>query len=258
MDGTKGLTPVGGMSYRHVVGSQLRKAIASGELPAGERLNEVDVAKRLGVSPTPVREAFRDLEQAGLIVVRSHRGAIVRPLTHRDLSEVYSLRAHLEQMAIRLAHPRLQKEDFARLEERIVEMEQRASAGDIVGVVELDVAFHRYILERADHDLLLQTWENIHPSRWTYITVQALSKKGPLYIARRHRPLLKALRADSVQVAIDAVAEHIEMVGTEALRVLDDMSAAAASGVKHATKGTPRRKHDQSPSRQTPPDRSER
>lgn len=232
MDATQSLKPVGGMSYRHVVAAQLRRAIALGELSPGERLNEVDVAKRLGVSATPVREAFRDLEQAGLIVVRPHRGAIVRPLTHRDLAEVYSLRAHLEQMAIRLAYPRLEKEDFTRLEERIVEMEQRATAGDVIGVVELDVAFHRYIVERADHDLLLQTWENIHPSRWTYITVQALSKKGALYIARRHRPLLKALQADSAQVAIDAVAGHIETIGTEALRVLDDMSATAPSDDK--------------------------
>ena len=227
MDETKGLRPVGGVSYRHVVGAQLRKAIASGELQPGEHVNEVDVAKRLGVSATPVREAFRDLEQAGLIVVRPHRGAVVRPLTHRDLSEVYSMRANLEQMAIRLAYPQLREEDFARLEERIAEMEQRALEGDVFGVVELDVAFHRIIVERAEHNLLLQTWESLHPSRWTYITVQALSKKGPLYIARRHTPLLKALRGDSAQGAIDAVTGHIEMIGTEALRVLDDMLATA-------------------------------
>lgn len=237
MDEIKGLRPVGGMSYRHVVGAQLRKAIASGELQPGERLSEVDVAKRLGVSATPVREAFRDLEQAGLIIVRPHRGAIVRPLTHQDLSEVYSMRANLEQMAIRLAYPRLQEEDFAYLEERIIEMEQRALNGDVFGVVELDVAFHRHIIERADHNLLLQTWENIHPSRWTYITVQALSKKGPLYIARRHRPLLKALRAPSAQGAIDAVTGHIEMIGTEALRVLDDMLATTQQDTAGATSG---------------------
>lgn len=211
-------------SYRQVVVMQLREAIASGELAPGEHLNEVAVADRLGVSPTPVREAFRDLEQSGLIEVQPHRGARVRPLTRRALSEIYSLRAHLEQLAIRLAHPRLEEQDFAQLKDLIEGMERCAEEGDPAGVVELDVAFHRHIVARADHDLLLETWEHIHPSRWTYVTVRVLSEKGPLYIARRHWPLLAALRKDSADVAIDAASEHIEFIGAEALEVLDAMS----------------------------------
>jgi DNA-binding GntR family transcriptional regulator len=211
-------------SYRHVVAQQLREAIASGDLTPGEHLNEVAVAKQLGVSATPVREAFRDLEQAGLIVVTPHRGARVRPLTQRALSEIYSLRAHLEQMAFRLAHPRLDEDDFSQLEELIERMEGRAERGDAAGVVELDVAFHRHIVARAGHDLLLETWEHIHPSRWTYVTVRVLSEKGPLYIARRHWPLLVALRKKSADVAIEAAAEHIEFIGAEAISVLGAMT----------------------------------
>lgn len=221
MDASK-LKQVPRRSYRQMVADQLRDAIASGELAPGEHLNEVAVAKSLGVSPTPVREAFRDLEQAGLIVVTPHRGATVRLLTHRDLEEIYSLRAHLEQMAIRLAHPRLGPADYEHLANLIRRMEERAKAGDTAAVVELDVAFHRHIVERADHTLLLQTWERIHPSRWTYVTVRVLSERGPLYIARRHWPLLKALRSGSVGEAMEAAAEHIEFIGAEALGVLDD------------------------------------
>lgn len=226
---TSNLKRVARTSYRQIVADQLREAIASGELAPGEHLNEVAVAKRLGVSPTPVREAFRDLEQAGLIEVAPHRGATVRLLTHRDLSEIYSLRAHLEQMAIRLAHPRLTEEDLDQLAELIKRMEERAEAGDTAAVVELDVAFHRHIVERADHTLLLQTWEKIHPSRWTYVTVRVLSERGPLYIASRHWPLLEALRSGSVRAAMDAAAEHIEYIGAEALDVLDDHPPAFVS-----------------------------
>jgi DNA-binding GntR family transcriptional regulator len=221
MDTPSAMKRVTRTSLRHMVGDQLREAIASGELAPGERLNEVAVAKRLGVSPTPVREAFRDLEQSGLIVVEPHRGVTVRPLTHRDLSEIYSLRAHLEQMAIKLAHPRLDEHDFAALADLIRGMEERAKQDDPAGVVELDVAFHRYVVHKAGHDLLLKTWEQIHPSRWTYVTVRVLSERGPLYIARRHWPLLKALQATSPQVAVDAAVEHIEDIGDEALKVLD-------------------------------------
>lgn len=226
---------MGSASYRQMVGEQLRAAIASGELAAGERLNEVAVAKQLGVSPTPVREAFRDLEQAGLIEVVPYRGARVRPLTERDLSEIYSMRAHLEQMGIRLAYPRMDESDFQRLEELIRVMEERAKGDDLAGVVAHDVEFHRHIMRRADHGLLLTTWERIHPSRWTYVTVRVLSERGPLYIAQRHWPLLKALRGPSLERAIEAAADHIELVGDEAMRVLrrDDDHAAGAEERGH-------------------------
>jgi DNA-binding GntR family transcriptional regulator len=220
MDPSPSMKPVAQVSYRHLVAEQLRAAIASGELVEGARLNEAAVAKRLGVSPTPVREAFRDLEQAGLIEVIPYRGARVRPLTERDLSEIYSLRAHLEQMGIRLAYPRLTETDYAELAELITTMEDRAKNNDPKGVVEYDVAFHRLIMARADHDLLLKTWEQIHPSRWTYVTVRVLSARGPLYIAQRHWPLLEALRGPSPDLAIEAAAAHISLVGDEALRVL--------------------------------------
>lgn len=214
------MKPLGAASYRQLVAEQLRAAIASGELAPGERLNEVAVAKQLGVSPTPVREAFRDLEQQGLIEVAPYRGARVRPLTDRDLSEIYSLRAHLEQMGIQLAHPRLDESDFQQLEELIRAMEDRAKNDDPAGVVAHDVEFHRHIMKRADHDLLLATWERIHPSRWTYVTVRVLSERGPLYIAKRHWPLLKALRGPSLNGAMEAAAAHIELVGDEAMRAL--------------------------------------
>lgn len=219
-----GLRQVPRTSYRQLAAAHLREAIASGELAPGEHLNEVTVAESLGVSATPVREAFRDLEQAGLIEVRPHRGARVRQLTKRSLSEIYSLRAHLEQLAVRLAQPRMGEPDFAQLRELIEGMERCARQDDAAGVVELDVAFHRHVVSCADHELLLETWEHIHPSRWTYVTVRVLSEKGPLYIAQRHWPLLDALRQDS-GAAVDAVAEHIEFIGAEAIEVLEAIRA---------------------------------
>lgn len=220
MNAPTNMRPLATASYRQMVTEQLRAAIASGELAAGERLNEVAVAKQLGVSPTPVREAFRDLEQAGLIEVVPYRGARVRPLTERDLSEIYSLRAHLEQMGIRLAYSRLTESDFEELAGLIREMETCARNDDPSGVVRHDVAFHRLIMDRSDHSLLLKTWEQIHPSRWTYVTVRVLANRGPLYIAQRHWPLLEALRGPSPELAVDAAAKHIELVGDEAMQVL--------------------------------------
>jgi DNA-binding GntR family transcriptional regulator len=222
----EGLDPVDRISYRHVVRDRLREAILTGELTPGQRLNEVAVAKQLGVSPTPVREAFRDLEHAGLIEVNPRRGAVVKAMTHRDLAEMYSLRSHLERLAVRLAHPRLTEEDFGQLEDLIRKMEETAQEGEAAAMVEVDVAFHRHIVASADHSLLLQTWERINPSQWTYLTVRMLvAAKGPVYIARRHWPLLAALRAKSVEAAEAAIADHIDVIGVEALDVFDSMHA---------------------------------
>lgn len=214
-------------SYRMVVRDRLRDAILSGELRPGEHLNEVAIAARFGVSATPVREAFRELEQSGLIVVMPHRGAVVRSLTRQDLAEMYSLRAHLERLAIHLARPSLTDEDFAHLAELIERMRHTAQRDDVTQMVEVDVAFHRHIVRASGHQLLLKTWEQIHPSQWTYITVRVLAAKGPLYIAERHWPLLDVLRTGTPAAAEDAMADHIDAIGVEALEVFD---AEAGSG----------------------------
>lgn len=208
-------------SYRDLVRDRIRDAILSGEFRPGQHLNEVDMALRFGVSATPVREAFRELEQAGLIVAVPHRGAVVRSLTHQDLAEMYSLRAHLERLAVRLALPNLRETDFEELEALVDAMEEEARAGNVSSMVEVDVAFHRLIIERAEHRLLLRMWEQIHPSQWTAMTVRVLAQKGPLYIAKRHRPLLDLLRSGTGTEVEEAMARHIDEIGVEAIAVFD-------------------------------------
>lgn len=208
-------------SYRDFVRNRIREAILSGEFRPGEHLNEVDMAARFGVSATPVREAFRELEQTGLIVVVPHRGVVVRSLTHEDLAEMYSLRAHLERFGVRLALPRLTEADFEELAHIVDGMEREARDGNVPAMVESDVAFHRLIMERAGHHLLLRMWEQIHPSQWTYLTVRVLAAKGPLYIAQRHRPLLALLRNGDASQIEEAMANHIDEIGVEALSVFD-------------------------------------
>lgn len=218
---TEAIDQVPRHSYRDFVRDRIREAVLSGEFKPGEHLNEVDMAARYGVSATPVREAFRELEQTGLIVVMPHRGAVVRSLTHQDLAEMYSLRAHLERLAVRLALPNLSEVDLAELERLVEVMEREARAGNVPSMVEVDVAFHRLIVERAGHRLLLRTWEQIHPSQWTYLTVRVLAAKGALYIARRHLPLLELLRRGDAAEIEDAMASHIDEIGIEALAVFD-------------------------------------
>ena len=103
------------LPLRDVVFNTLRKAILKGELKPGERLMEIALAERLGVSRTPVREAMRKLELEGLVVMIPRRGAQVANITEKDLNDVLEVRISLENLSIENACARMTEEQLAEL-----------------------------------------------------------------------------------------------------------------------------------------------
>lgn len=136
----------------------LRLAILRGELPPGAQLVEVDLAARLGVSRGPVREALRRLELEGLVDNQPRRGAFVVGMTERDVHEIYSLRIVLETFAIELAALRSTGEGVARLRHHIEEMREGLRQARHHVIAEHDMAFHRQLIDMADHRRLLAVW----------------------------------------------------------------------------------------------------
>src|SRR5690606_11186911 len=124
----------------------------------------------MGVSQAPVREAIRELEQAGLVVSYPNRGAFVRELTPKDIREIYSLRAVLERFAVEQAVKAFDAADFDHLEALVSEMVGHARAGDTKAFVEADYAFHAYVCQKSGHALLYKTWKGISPWNWTFVT----------------------------------------------------------------------------------------
>ena len=105
------------LPLRDVVFNTLRQAILKGELKPGERLMEIQLADRLGVSRTPVREAIRKLELEGLVVMIPRKGAEVASITETDLQDVLEVRRALEELAGSKACERITKEELAKLKE---------------------------------------------------------------------------------------------------------------------------------------------
>src|SRR5699024_6215998 len=105
------------LPLRDVVFNTLRRAILKGELKPGERLMEIALAERLGVSRTPIREAIRKLELEGLVVMAPRKGAKVASITERDLNDVLEVRKGMEVLAVSLACERITKEEIQHLEE---------------------------------------------------------------------------------------------------------------------------------------------
>lgn len=216
---------------RHDVRIHLRNQIFDGTLQPGDRIVESRLARELGISQTPVREALRELEQMGLVVSYPNRGSSVRKIEPKDAGEMYSLRAHLEAMAVARAIERMTDDDLDTLDGLIDSMLDAAENQDPERLTELDTAFHEFILNAADHDLLLRTWQGISPLNWTMMTVIRLKDRNLNELAERHRPVVVALRARDVQAADAAIRDHVMVLGDRVVRELEQ-NAVPARGTK--------------------------
>lgn len=207
-------------SLREVARDSIREAILKGNLRPGERIVESRVAKSMGVSQAPVREAIRELEQAGLVVSYPNRGAFVRELSPKDIGEIYSLRAVLERFAVEQAMQSFKASDFEHLERLVDEMIRHAEAGDTESFVESDYSFHAYICRKSGHGLLYKTWEGISPWNWTFVTA-LLDERPTVELAKRHVALVEALRSSSPAAAGDVMYRHISDLTAEVVRALE-------------------------------------
>ncbi len=208
-------------ALRHEVRNHLRNLIFDGTLLPGDRIVESRLARELGISQTPVREALRELEQMGLVVSYPNRGSSVRKIAPADAEEMYTLRAHLEAMAISLALPRMTEADLATLDGLIVGMIAAGDNNDPDLLTELDTRFHEFICECSGHGLLLRTWQGISPLNWTMMTVIRLKDRNLRELAERHRPIVEALRSGDIERAQDAVREHVLVLGERVVRDLE-------------------------------------
>lgn len=198
---------------RHDVRDHLRNQIFDGTLQPGDRIVESRLARELGISQTPVREALRELEQMGLVVSFPNRGASVRRIEPKDAEEMYTLRAHLEVLGVDLLIDHLTDDDLDVLDGFIAGMLDAAAANDPERLTELDTSFHEYILTRSGNSLLLRTWQGISPLNWTMLTVIRLKDRNLAELAERHTPIVEALRTRDKTLAEAAIRDHVLNLG---------------------------------------------
>jgi DNA-binding GntR family transcriptional regulator len=129
---------------------KLRDAIINGDLKPGERLMEIKLADKMGVSRTPVREAIRKLELEGLVLMIPRRGAEVAPITENDLRDVLEVRKAMERLAVELVCEKITEKEIAELERELVELKLAVENDDINEIVKNDVEFHDIIYEATE------------------------------------------------------------------------------------------------------------
>jgi DNA-binding GntR family transcriptional regulator len=189
----------------------LRAEILADRLAPGTLLQEVALARLLGVSRGPVREALGRLAAEGLVTVRPRRGAVVRELSSEEFVEAYQLREALETMAVRLAVPRLTAGDHAGLEALVERMAEHAEAGDVHAFFEANAAFHQAFVDAAGNRMLEEAYRQLLSQIDRY-RLRSLQLRGDMRRSiAEHRAILRAVRAGNVEKAVHLVSEHIRV-----------------------------------------------
>lgn len=156
------------LPLRDVVFNTLREAILKGDLKPGERLMELQLAAKLGVSRTPIREAIRMLEQEGLAVTMPRKGAEVAKMTLKDMEDVLEIREALDELAVKIACDKISEKELQKLLEVKDQFENSTKTGDVKMIAEMDVKFHDVIFESTGNPKLVTLLNNLREQIYRY------------------------------------------------------------------------------------------
>ena len=194
------------LPLRDVVFNTLREAILKGDLKPGERLMELQLASKLGVSRTPIREAIRMLEQEGLAVTMPRKGAEVAKMTLKDMEDVLEIREALDELAVRIACEKITDEQLERLMDAKDLFETSTRTGDVKKIAEADVRFHDVIYEATGNPKLETLLNNLREQVYRYRVEYIKDPMNYPVLIREHEAILLALKERNVKKANQAAA----------------------------------------------------
>ena len=198
------------LPLRDVVFNTLRQAIITGEFAPGERLMEIALANRLGVSRTPVREAIRKLELEGLVVMIPRKGAEVAKITEKDLRDVLEVRSSLEELAAELATERMNDEIKAKLEKALQNFKEAIESENNAAIADRDVEFHDVIFEATGNARLIQIISNLREQIYRYRLEYVKDTEYHVTLLKEHQELVKAMSEGKKEEARKIMKKHID------------------------------------------------
>lgn len=212
-----------GSITRNVLADQVQdhllQAIFSGRFLPDARIVETRVARDLGISQAPVREALRALEALGVVEILPFKGARVRRPSPEELIESYDVRAALETLGARLGVPRMTDDDLAEIASLHASLQEAAASGDRHLVAERDAAFHGRVLDMSGNATLSRVWRSLLPVSRTYITL-VTPNADERWTAALHDPILAALRRKDPAAVEAALRKHFADVSARLLQNL--------------------------------------
>ena len=192
------------LPLRDVVFNTLRQAILRGELKPGERLMEIALSQRLGVSRTPVREAIR--------------------ISEKDLKDVLEVRLGLEELAVRIACQRITEEELEELEQAVKEFEEAMKEDNLGVLAAADVKVHEVIYGSTHNKRLVQIISNIREQMYRYRVEYLKDVESRKTLVEEHYAVYRALKARNQQQAVKDICIHIVNQQNAILRSLEQMN----------------------------------
>ena len=212
------------LTLREKILEHIRDAIISGTLKAGSRVSEPELAERYGISRTPIREAFRQLESEGYLTVVPRRGAVVSEFSQKDVEDFYAIKSILEGYAARRACSRLTDKDLERLQANNNRLRELADHNDIKTFFRVHNEFHDMFIRAADNERLRELITSV-VTRFQRLRFMSLSLPGRMKIAvQEHEKIIEAFRRKDASTAETLVQKNAEYGG----RVLLDGGVSAS------------------------------
>ncbi|HWQ88654.1 MAG TPA: GntR family transcriptional regulator [Desulfitobacteriaceae bacterium] len=204
------LVPVKLDSYkplREIVFESMRDAIISGVLKPGERLMEIQLAEEMGVSRTPVREAIRKLELEAFVIMIPRKGAYVAGVSHKDVADVFEIRAALEGLAAGLAAERITDNEIEQMERVLIFSE--GEENDLAKIVAQDTEFHDLLYKASHNNRLQQILANLQEQIQRFRATSLAVPGRVLEAVKEHRAIVEALADHNSELAQELMTAHI-------------------------------------------------
>jgi phosphonate utilization transcriptional regulator len=225
-------------SLSSVVQSELERMILSGELPPGEKLTEMALAARLGVSRGPLREAFRMLEEAGLVRTEKNRGVFVRDLPVEEAIEIFDLRAAMDELVGRRLAAGIAAAALKEIRGLVDQMEQAVKVKDTDAYHLLNLRFHDRLVELAGNRKLTDVYRKL-TKELSLFRRRNLSDAGLMPVSvGQHRQIVKAIAAGDAEAAGRAMYEHVMESKERTIR--NQQRTPAPATARRAAEKTPR------------------
>ena len=195
---------------REIAYDILKKAIVTGEIPAGERIVETDYADRLHISRTPLREALRKLERDGLVEYVIRRGVIVRAFTADDVEQIYTIRNALEMLTLPYIIENATPEDIASLREKLAEMDRLMEVDDVEGISPLARDFHTSLTATCRKNRILRVIEgqDEYIRRFSSMAIRQENRRSSAH--QEHHLLVDYVEQKDLEKLTSLMRSHIE------------------------------------------------
>ena len=198
------------LPLRDVVFNTLRKAILRGELKPGERLMEIQLANKLGVSRTPIREAIRKLELEGLVLMIPRKGAEVAQITEKNMQDVLEVRKALEELSVQLACERITPEQVEEMKMAAEDFRKVLKSGDVTQIAEADVKFHDIIFAATNNQRLITLLNNLREQMYRFRVEYLKQKECYPQLLEEHDKLIALISGGEVEEACELMGCHID------------------------------------------------